>query len=482
MNVDNEISLTYKDYAESLGYIISMKNIEGGKRVLFDTSPNSPIGVRLDITGEDLNNHFLWIYIRTSSWNFNGERSDLHELISSIVAITLKGLKDITVSMLDVDNPSIEHIEGEVYARVLTFERDKLINFNSDQESDKKIANILHGVIFAAYILDVELDYILQNKKNNSSNDENLLSKLATFLGEDSESFHLSRRREPEWSWCKSINLGMSIFSLNKKVINFLKSEVLLQKYDVIKGINREIVKSKKYYNSISYSRFELGTDVLKYLEGRSNEKVTYIVLENGFFVFGERHFIFLEDECGNNSTNTELDELKSNFNNLRSSLFPNIQFYWEDKIDGGRFEELTRDLLIEEDDVSRVRLISTGNDSDGGRDLEIEIYVFNQNNLQIFSPYRKIKVLVQCKAYKKSVNKGNVTDIRDTIENYNAQGYFLVVSSSLTSPLHDHLSSMREKGVYWIDWWTRKEIEDRLTDNLSIAKKYQDIVTYSLN
>ncbi|MDO8223944.1 restriction endonuclease [Bacillus cabrialesii] len=477
----DELLLRYRDYLDSLGYIINVEDIEDGRRVLFDTSSGSPVSVRLDVSGENLENHSLWIYIRTTSWMFNGDRSDLHELISSIFAIVLKGLKDISVSIHDVEHP-VETFEGEVYARVLTFERDNLIDFQSNEENDYKVVDILHGVWIASIIMDNVLKLASGNLSIDRHESEEWLNKLASYLGEDIDEFLFYKRTEPDWSWCKSVTSEVSIFAIEEEMIQFFKSNLLKSKFDVIKGLNREIIKNKDYYNSFSYSRLELGKDILKLLEGRSNEDIPYLVIENGFFIFGKSHFIFLKDDCREINTNDELGIVKDNYKDLWPILFPNIQFFWNDKLDGGRFEELTRDLLIEEDGISRVRIVSSGNDPDGGRDLEAEMFIINTQDVEVLGPYRRIKVLVQCKAYKKSVNKGNVTDIRDTIENHNAHGYFLIVSSNLTTQLYNHLSLMREKGHYWIDWWTRKEIEDRLMKKLHLVEKYKDIITYSVN
>ena len=84
----------------------------------------------------------------------------------------------------------------------------------------------------------------------------------------------------------------------------------------------------------------------------------------------------------------------------------------------------------------------------------------------------------MQCKAYSKSVGKADVSDIRDTIEFHKAKGYFLAVSSYVTNPLISHLESLKENHNYFVNWWTRDEIEKRLKLNEDILVKYRDIVT----
>jgi hypothetical protein len=74
-------------------------------------------------------------------------------------------------------------------------------------------------------------------------------------------------------------------------------------------------------------------------------------------------------------------------------------------------------------------------------------------------------------------VGKSEVIDIRDTIEHYEAQGYFLAVSSYLTSPLTEHLENLRNRGKYWVDWWTRSEIEEKLRIHPDIAARFPNVV-----
>lgn len=82
---------------------------------------------------------------------------------------------------------------------------------------------------------------------------------------------------------------------------------------------------------------------------------------------------------------------------------------------------------------------------------------------------------IVQCKAYRHSVNKSHVTDKRDTLENYEANGYFLVTSSSITSPLLDHLTKLRSK--FEVEWWTEREIFKLLRQYPIIVNDYMDLI-----
>ena len=63
----------------------------------------------------------------------------------------------------------------------------------------------------------------------------------------------------------------------------------------------------------------------------------------------------------------------------------------------------------------------------------------------------------------------------RDMLEYYGAEGFFLAVSSIVSSPLVDHLCKLKE--IYDVDWWTEREIFKKLRQHPSIANSYEDII-----
>lgn len=97
--------------------------------------------------------------------------------------------------------------------------------------------------------------------------------------------------------------------------------------------------------------------------------------------------------------------------------------FKWRYPVNSGRFEELIADLLETDIMIQDVRLVGRSNNADGGRDLLIF-----KRSMQDAGTYGTILVIGQCNAYEKSVSKTHVRDIRDTLEYYNAVGFFLVL------------------------------------------------------
>lgn len=145
--------------------------------------------------------------------------------------------------------------------------------------------------------------------------------------------------------------------------------------------------------------------------------------------------------------------------------LHVNRDFKWIFPVNPSRFEQLIADIIEYQQPDTTVRLVGRTNNPDGGRDIIIRRKEGENRKLTI----------CQCKAYQNSVNKSHVTDIRDTLDYYEATGFLLAVTSDITAPLIDHLTSLEKK--YDVDWWTRRELFKIMRQYPSLVNAYQDII-----
>ncbi len=222
---------------------------------------------------------------------------------------------------------------------------------------------------------------------------------------------------------------------------------------------------------------------VLKQLNNvRHLNRIAYIPLENVFITASGDYVAFLYRESGRKRFEYERERAREKHDKDAEVLFPNSEFVWNSSIDGGCFELFIMDLLKLEKGVLWVRQVSNTNEPDGGKDILCDWLTPPPSNIHLDEttpPYVIRNVIVQCKAYRETVHKSKVPDIRDTVEHHNASGFFLAVSSHLGNTLTEHLYKMRTEGKVWVDWWTRSEIEDRLKLHRHIVAKYPDIVKY---
>lgn len=141
-------------------------------------------------------------------------------------------------------------------------------------------------------------------------------------------------------------------------------------------------------------------------------------------------------------------------------------------------FEALVCELLDREPGVVRCRRAGPTREPDDKRDLIAEWVVPPTDPKAAEAPpSRPVRVVVQCKAYRKSVGKADVTDLRDTVEHHDAAGYFLAVSSELSGRLIAQLERLRNQRKWFVDWWTRQEIEQRLRRHPDITSRYSQVV-----
>jgi hypothetical protein len=175
-----------------------------------------------------------------------------------------------------------------------------------------------------------------------------------------------------------------------------------------------------------------------------------------------------------------ERDRVRSRFEAEAELLFPALGFTWAEKIPDDQFEAMICELLAKEPGVSRVRRAGVTRERDAGRDLIVDWLVprlgSNWMAYEGRAPMMPLSVVAQCKASATTVGKGKVSDIRDTIEFHEAAGYFLAVSSAISGPLINHLEQLKSRSFY-VEWWTRLEIEDRLRRHPDIAARYPAIV-----
>ncbi|MBK8080335.1 MAG: restriction endonuclease [Saprospiraceae bacterium] len=199
------------------------------------------------------------------------------------------------------------------------------------------------------------------------------------------------------------------------------------------------------------------------------DKHTSIIFFENRIIAIGDEYILSFNYDCGYHKFQDEKAKLKIRHEKEYKILFKPSELEWNGKIVDSRFEDLIKDLLEREPEVTRVRKTAHTRERDGGVDLIVDWKVPKSKMYTgDINPYHTLKIIVQCKAYKEGVSKSKVTDIRDTIEFRNYDGYFLVVSSYLTKSLSDYLDKLRTENKFWIEWWSRDEIEKRLINHIN--------------
>jgi hypothetical protein len=471
--------------AEKLHYIANSGIDEYGWYVKLERQ-DSRIITRFDLQQDS--SVFISFYVRTTSWDFDGERTDLHDCLSTLFAAFLRlSTSPLSCSYWDVPHPAIVASETEIYARYLTVDQSDPANFFVTEQTLPQIEGLLSALVVFEIMLRKYVDRTVnQEGKYIPSYSYEDVSEWAERVSRvvrepfDFEKIQWNRRGNPTWKFYRSIRTNLSIYHAPGLSALMCAAATQQESWQMIDGINGRLFLSNGVNNIISFKHINLARRILAELNPTKTFDLVLIPFENCFVAAGGAHLLFARKDCGRKRYEQEKERIRKRHRHEETILFPITSFVWNEQIDYEAFERLIQDLLEKEKGVIWVRQAGVASERDRGKDLLCEWETSplpNEMLVEEESPFIRRLILVQCKALKKSVGKADVKDIRDTIEDHNAQGYFLAVSSRITSGLTDHLLKMRQEGTYHIDWWTRDQIEDRLSALPEIAAKYPSVV-----
>lgn len=435
----------------------------------------------------------IYLYSRTTSWDGAGDRTDMNDVFSVLPALFLRvNTINISSTLFDIEHPLGQGDDGaitdvEIYARYITFTqpcKDGL--FPRSNESLNKISEILNFI--TQY--EASLYYFIESNEIEKPDciyqDLNLHIWAMTIiksLYEDvnSDSVLYNKRINPSWYYFRSKRENISVL-LSPKTAQMLRIMV------------ENKLKDVKYYGGEGYNFYKTDATLNCYTEFNKSKilaifrsleedfnSILYVPIENRLIAIANRHIIFLQCDCDSRVYALGKELIINRRKEEQKALFDGNVYHWSAKIDGARFEELTRELLIRRRGIVKVSCTSITNEPDANADI---ICIWDSPALADMpqderrGPIQRRKVIVQCKAWSKNIGKNDVPSIRDTLDRFDAEGFLVVTSKFITRSLFDHMEALRRKGI-WADYWDRSEIEIMLDENPDLVSKYSDVVSY---
>lgn len=383
-------------------------------RVFFGFWPQINIGATrsgflgLQITIEVVNDFpKIYFYERTTCWDYDGERSDLHDIISTLLSVFLKLNFDISCALYDVPHPAIE-TSCEIYARYIIPQQ---INsgFNELNETAKeKVIELLVGVHAFERIFWRMVGCPCDDCRKELNPpydcsyefDDDWDKTVQRSLGSKSRQLSLSSRYLPTWNYYKNYSSHTSVIkSITLCVFLKLQSKKNLKAIKTISGINRDLHITENCSNFTAQKIKKKIYSTLKTIDNLEEKKIHIIQLENITVAVGREHLLFIENLGGLYKFNEEKELVRQRRLSENEWLFKPTNLIWAKNIDGGKFEELIKDLLEREPDVTWIRKVSHTNEQDGGRDLIAEWRtspLTGEKLEESKNPYKTRRIIVQ--------------------------------------------------------------------------------------
>lgn len=376
-----------------------------------------------------------------------GDKSDIYLLFSETMAILLKLFLCEPVYV-----NTVEHyfVDKEIGGSIIVFESE---GFNGIIARDGIVNTIVSSFELFNMMMGIHGGLIGSISHNNVGNPDMDIIKcfneqyLNCVLREEHACYYDNR--------VACICLENGVYNSNRLLSGY--------SFEIVDGIHGKILIQRKnewvFYNYIDNDDWET---VRKIIQKRCLKDFKLLCQSNRLYIITNKEIWVIFGWFHHGIADLEKEEILDRNQRERALLLANREFAWKYPINYSRFEELCADLLERVYPSSKIRLAGNANNADGGRD----VLVYNSDETLYIG---------QCKAYKKSVGKSDVRDIRDTIEFHGASGFLLMVSSTVTEPLIKHLESLRQK--YKTEWWTGREIFKLLRRYPLIADRYQDIL-----
>lgn len=387
----------------------------------------------------------------------DGDKTDLYVLFSSLMAVLQKTLFSKTVFIEYLSLFVDYEFNG---ARLVFKSHDKPLTKDA---FFKKVGMLFQHYLSSLLFFDVAIGSFSLKKK-----DELLCDSILNALKEGHYHNAIAREEHQFYGDFDSLVFGLRI---QNDVFSYQKL-TSCHKWSVLDGVDGKILFQEGLSgSSYNYVDNEIWNMLSLLITAKKWTKYSLVCQHNCLYVITPHEFWIFHGDFGEYRVNEEKNRIKNRQSHENSFLHFNRRFKWKYPINPARFEELIADLIEVQPDVSSVRLAGNVNNSDGGRD----ILIYKQRMKGEDGETQFLLSIGQCKAYKNTVNKSHVCDIRDTIEFFGAQGFFLAAASKVSGPLISHLEKIGEK--YDVDWWTEREIFKKLRQNSDIADDYRDIL-----
>ena len=425
------------------------------------------------------------IWVRTLSYNWSGERSDLNEIFAILIALSLRH-DGTSCRLVCAPHPAVS-LPGEVYATYLFPVQPNATGYGCDDRGIQRIEELMHSMVRALANLSLLMQHCGWQDTDApatqwvSIEERRWLNDVIEALGSDIDDCTFNSRRDPNWLFLRSVN-GISVFrsELLCSGLRFFCGEDDAPEIDGPTGI---IFRHKHLVHCVSKRDLEDSMLLFGKLGEQTSQPFVRAV-DNRVLVIGKAVTLVGAVESGAPQVSAERGELLIRHTAESEFLYGDGSMKWAEAISSDRFEELIEAMLRHEPGVRSAWKFGHSNEPDHGCDLLAEWELppsQNDINPEPTEPtYRLRLVVVQCKSSADRVRTRDIRSVGDALGHHGADGFLLVTRGGVTAHVAEQLNSRRTTREQWISLWTLKDIEDRIRSNPHLLRQFEDVVTIS--
>ncbi|MGY2019896.1 restriction endonuclease [Nocardia gipuzkoensis] len=482
----------FVEYISDLAEELQFELLNTNGRLRLSAPCPSPLSFYIEAYGGQL---FVYFVCRADGFNWLNDRTDIHDLYSIYLACKLASGGLASCSLIDEEHPVVPE---EMYARFVVLSQPNGGWYTDDHEGRAQ----LEALIRAFSEAETDLHCLggpcghqgAREDMSVSFDDEKLVAwKDDILVALDLDEAELDEiedhrypiyRKSPYWFHFYVPEVGFS--AAVAEDLGLLLEYCSHPQEQRKRGTDALLFRRGILENALNYEELAEVFVAFKKVYGNEIDSATVIPLEDRVVVANGGRIVIQGLDAGALSFRRGVNRTIADQDDFLAWARPDRKFKWISPVPPGRFERLIYSLINAEPNVTMVRLVGATNDRDGGRDLIVDLAEPRYSDLNSLPDYdfeqpilKTYRIIVQCKTKRdpdKSVSKSDVTDIRDTVERYGADGYWLFVSSIVTSSLIDHLEALKNK-LLFVKWWTRLEIEESLRKNPRLVEVFSDIV-----
>ncbi|MXS83758.1 restriction endonuclease [Nitrosomonas oligotropha] len=451
--------------------------------------PHEPFLVReTPINFPSQNRLLLWGTVRTVGDQFDGDRTDVHDIFAIVWASVMRAF-GLASPILRYE----EHIiaPNEIGACHVAFTQCPWRISETNFQQAKRSMTAWTSLGF--HLLDEVFKWyrIVPFHRSNRAAQEEMSAPwvpLITRYLKNPNDVITSKRRYPNWHYFASRKRGISIIRMPITNITALKRVLSPFSPDMVRGEEAYALFANGIPNAIPYRTIKQGQKLLSLVENKLDRKILILPIDSHCLFIGERTIIAVEGEFGYNTFQKEQELFFERRVIENRVFFAESKITWNTPLNARSMESLCLELIQREPGVIRAKPVGDTNDRDGGRDIVIDWRIPTQHTKGwvedasqkdvVSGGVKTIRIIAQIKYRSKTIGKRDVQDIRDTLEHYEAGGFLLIAHPRISSSLLDHLEKLRNSTNLLTDWWDSADLERKLKQHPDIARCYPDILT----